>query len=136
MRKIPLSNSDEFALVDDQDYDHVMSIGLWHKSDTGYAVRRYKNSTLRMHRLIAQPPKALHVDHINRNRLDNTRSNLRIVSQATNAANGSGNHIKTVYPDLPKGVTYDYTRNKYVATRVTRKRFDNLKEAINFTKEA
>lgn len=79
MKLIKLSNSDKDCWVDNEDYDLVESYGKWYLSDTGYAVRRYKNSTLRMHRLIAKTPKGLQTDHRNNNRLDNRRCNLRNV---------------------------------------------------------
>ncbi len=40
-----------------------------------------------MHRLLAGAPEGLEVDHINRNRLDNRRCNLRLTDRAGNARN-------------------------------------------------
>ena len=63
----------------------------WHISDSGYAIWRGsingKKTTLRLHRLIMNPAEGKVVDHINRNRLDNRRENLRCVSQAENTKN-------------------------------------------------
>lgn len=130
--EVHLTNTTQVALVDEEDYERVASFGEWYKSDTGYAIRRYKNSTLRMHRLVNDTPKGVHTDHINHDRLDNRKSNLRTVSEAMNAQNGSGRkHYK--HKNLPAGITWDYTRNKYLATWTRRKRFDKLEEAIKFT---
>jgi hypothetical protein len=135
VRYITLTNTNEPAIVDRDDYERVIGMGDWYKNDGGYAVRRYRHSTLRMHRFIMNTPKGLHTDHINHDRLDNRKSNLRAVSAAMNAQNNEGS-IKTIYKDLPKGVTFDYTRNKYLATRTLRRRFNTLGQAIKFTKES
>jgi hypothetical protein len=123
----------KYAIVDEEDYDKMIALGRWHINENGYAVRRYHNHSVRMHRIIADTPEGLHTDHINRDKLDNRKANLRTVSAAMNAMNGSGNNTKKVYKDLPKGITFDYSRKKYVATRVLRKRFNTLEEAIKFT---
>ena len=63
----------------------------WHISDRGYVVWRGvkdgKKQTIRLHRLIMNPPKGLIVDHINRNKSDNRKSNLRCVTQKINVIN-------------------------------------------------
>jgi hypothetical protein len=46
-----------------------------------------KNRTIQLHQLILPAPKGLEVDHINRNGLDNRRSNLRIVTHQQNQNN-------------------------------------------------
>ena len=55
-----------------------------------------------MHRLIIQAPKGLDTDHINGNRLDNRRKNLRICTHQQNIWNSvknkySNNDFKGVY---------------------------------------
>jgi hypothetical protein len=40
-----------------------------------------------MHRFLLQPPPGLEVDHINGDRLDNRRINLRIATRSQNAMN-------------------------------------------------
>jgi hypothetical protein len=79
-----------YALVDDVDFD-LVSKHKWH-SHEGYAmtnVYKDKKTTLvRMHHLIIGKSKGLDIDHINRNRADNQRSNLRIVTRSENLRNG------------------------------------------------
>lgn len=66
----------------------------WHVSDSGYArrdSRRGKREAL-LHRIIAERaygpiPQGMIVDHINRDRLDNRRENLRIADAKVNANN-------------------------------------------------
>ncbi len=45
-----------------------------------------------MHRELAKPPRGMTVDHANRNRLDNTRENLRVCTQQENSHN-NGKHM-------------------------------------------
>lgn len=91
MQKILLENTGNYALVDDEDYEMLTGIGKWHENDQGYAVRRDvidgDKRTVRMHRIIAGTPEGMITDHINHNRLDNRKSNLRICDQKTNMRN-------------------------------------------------
>lgn len=132
-KQVPLSNN-EFATVDSDDYARIMKIGKWVKNGQGYAVKRYHQKTLRMHQFIMGTPKGLQTDHINRNKLDNRKVNLRIVDANINTHNGEAGGTKSIYPNLPKYVTFDRIRNQFLASRVVRKRFDTVEEAIAFIK--
>jgi hypothetical protein len=55
----------------------------------GYAARMEKRKPIYMHRLLMQAPEGLVVDHQNRNKLDNTRTNLRVCTPQENACNRS-----------------------------------------------
>ena len=138
-KEIVLNNTGNHAIVDESDYAFVSSFGKWMENDQGYAVKRCtangKKITIRMHSLINGTPAGLVTDHINGNKLDNRRENLRSVGQMINAWNRKRNREHTKYK-LPSGVTYDKSRNKYVATKTIRKRFDTLEEAIEFSKQS
>lgn len=77
------------ALVDPEDFDEL-SRYKW-QYNGGYARRTWRENgegrQIYMHRQITAADNGLEVDHINGNRLDNRRSNLRVVSHSQNAMN-------------------------------------------------
>ncbi len=76
--------------LDDDDLA-LVSKYKWHVSDKGYAVWRGiedgVKKTIRMHRLVANTPKGKITDHINHNKLDNRKVNLRVCSHSDNMWN-------------------------------------------------
>jgi len=95
--KIQLS-SGNFVLVDQDDYEYF-SQWKW-KENSGTAMRnkhigtvgdwregKRKDVAVLMHREIMGAPKGMDVDHINGNRLDNRKSNLRVCTHAENRRN-------------------------------------------------
>ena len=89
-KQIPLSQR-KVALVDDEDYEWLRQ-RKWHCRN-GYATHSEwdgssgKARVVRMHREIMQPPEGMEVDHINHDKLDNRRENLRICTHAENQHN-------------------------------------------------
>lgn len=78
--EVPLSRG-AVAIVDEADLERVTQY-RWHLSFYGYAAsKKYRGY---MHRLIVDAQPGNTVDHINGDRLDNRRANLRIVPKATN----------------------------------------------------
>lgn len=136
MKKILLENTGNYATIDDDDYDKVIAFGKWYENDGGYAVKKTKvagkNVSIRMHALINDTPKGWHTDHINGNRLDNTKANLRTVTAQANAWNRHKDKEHRVYNHLPKGMSFDKSRNQYIATKTIRKRFNTMEEAKLF----
>lgn len=59
----------------------------WFRSTNGYAVRRLGRGREYMHRAVARTPKGKLTDHIDGNKLNNTRSNLRHADQFQNQQN-------------------------------------------------
>lgn len=113
-----------------------------HKNHTwnehmSYAKTVIRKKEIPFHRLVLDCPDGYVIDHINRNRLDNRRSNLRVTTQYVNTLNRnvstiSGTGIKGVYKE----------GNKYrVEITVKRKRmylgaYYTLEEAIKVRNEA
>jgi hypothetical protein len=109
IRLIPLGDG-YYAHVDAADYEWL-SQWKWHMQ-SGYAVRYEKKKLIYMHRQITGAPQGKVVDHKNRNRLDNTRINLRVCTHAENTQNArkiQGTHSRF------KGVSYRKERDKYFA---------------------
>ena len=72
-----------------------------------------KHGIERLHRWITNPLKREHVDHIDHDTLNNTRSNLRNVSSSVNAQNRKG--LQSNNTSGYRGVCWDKSRNKWVA---------------------
>lgn len=90
------------VLIDIEDIDLVKQY-RWRASNYNKPYARCginKNKTIQMHRLIMKPENGLVVDHINHNRLDNRKSNLRVCTYSQNAMNRgnlAGNKDKGIF---------------------------------------
>jgi hypothetical protein len=80
-------------IVDDADYDWLSQYTWNVNMYIGYATTSIRTNgrqrMIVMHRLIMDAPAGSTVDHINRNRADNRRSNLRFVTRSENTLNAS-----------------------------------------------
>lgn len=87
MKRIPLTQG-KFAIVDDCDFE-LLSALKWQawqdrKNGVWYAIR----TNARMHRVILGVVNSnIHVDHVNRDGLDNRRANLRRATRSQNLGN-------------------------------------------------
>lgn len=86
------------AIIDTEDLNKIKHI-KWKLSNSGYAMNtpRFKGSNIHMSRLIMNTDQF--VDHINHNKLDNRKANLRIVTKSQNAMNSN---FKGVSPQKNK----------------------------------
>jgi len=112
------------VIVDDEDYDRLISMGPWfatavvHGSGGPYAVRKTsrkkhpagKQKTELMHRIIMRAKKGEMIDHINGNGLDNRKVNLRFCTASTNQMNRKSVRGST---SKFKGVCWNKKANKW-----------------------
>ena len=131
MKKILLTKG-KFALVDDSDFV-LRNQRKWLFSKGGYAVSR-SDAKVYMHAFINKTSKGFHTDHINRNKLDNRRKNLRTVTASQNLLNSKTyKNNKSGY----RGI-YWYERYKKWEVHINRiyvGRFKRLREAIQSRKK-
>jgi hypothetical protein len=78
------------AIVDDEDYGELNAHKWYYQH--GYAARRKRNheegkAQFRLHRVVMNAPEGMTVDHINGNRLDNRKENLRLCTPIENNRN-------------------------------------------------
>jgi hypothetical protein len=107
MLKIELTQG-RFAIIDKEDID-IVSKYKWFFTKNGYAMNKSGKKSIYMHRLILGVQNGLVTDHINGNKLDNRRCNLRQCTQAQNLMNRCGVKGRS----LPKGVRK--AKNRYQA---------------------
>lgn len=105
------------AIIDNCDIDLVKQY-CWNLNGsyacTSITVSPNHQKKLLLHRLIiGEIPKGMQVDHINRNKLDNRRENLRIVTPSQNSSNiGKPKTNTSGY----KWVSYDKSKRKFLGS--------------------
>jgi len=142
MKHIQLTKG-QVAIIDNRDYKRVSK---WSWYYDRYAKRNHWDKENKkyvgwyMHAFIMNTPKGMDTDHINGDKLDNRRSNLRILTRSQNKASSSLQYSNntTGY----KGVHYDKDRGKYMAFICVKGemnnlgRFDNKEDAVAIRKVA
>lgn len=106
-----LLSKNQKATIDPEDYEYL-SQWKWYVSHYGYAVTNWQGRKIYMHRLLMETPEGLHTDHINRDKLDNRKSNLRICENSQNVANRPKQSNNT---SGYKGVFWSIQQNKWAA---------------------
>ena len=130
------NNPDEFFIFDKEDYD-VLNNHCWAKSTSnGYATARIgsTSSATAQSVIMGCPPDGMVIDHINRNRLDNRKSNLRFTTRKENARNrGTMSNNTSGYT----GVHYQKASRKWRASiavdyqRIQLGEFDTKEDAYD-----
>lgn len=143
LRKITLTKG-FVTIVDEEDYEYLNQ-WKWHYTkvrNDGYAVRWVRISPtklkiVRMHRLIMNPPDEMYIDHINGDRLDNRKCNLRVCTNIQNSWNRKINKGRKY-----KGICFEKRRGKWkVYIDVNKKRislgyFDSEEDAARIYNKA
>jgi len=116
IRYIPLTRG-KYAIVDAADYEWL-SKHKWFANgneETGFYAARWlpNHKMLLMHRAIMDPPEGMIVDHIDRNRLNDCRANLRNCTWKENMRNTPSSRNAT---SRFKGVHFVKKIGKWVAT--------------------
>jgi len=104
--KIYFYNSINYTIIDTEDYGKIKNY-CWNRNKRGYvytSINKNKIHTLFLHRIINNTPEDMRTDHINRNRLDNRKSNLRTCTLLENARN------KGISKNNTSGITGVYYR--------------------------
>ena len=88
MKTISLINSEKVAIVDNMDFEKV-SKHRWLLRLNGYVQSSslIKGKHPYLHRFILKSPEGIGTDHINCDKLDNRRDNLRFATRSQNQAN-------------------------------------------------
>lgn len=110
MKYIKLASGDRVK-VDDDDCAELRA-HKWHLSN-GYASRHKNDGTggkIYMHRVVSKTPENMHTDHINGNKLDNRKSNLRVVTASQNHMNRRKDSRKGLTSQL-KGAQFHKASN-------------------------
>lgn len=94
--------------IDIDDIDKIIKY-RWFINDSGYAMTHINNINTRMHRLILNFPDC-EIDHINRDKLDNRKINLR---SATHQENSANNPVRRTNNSGVIGVSFDKHNNKW-----------------------
>jgi len=119
---IPTQCKDVFFIIDEADKELILSHKTrWTYTPEGYARAHSKilKKPVYLHKVLMPDPTFL-VDHIDRNKLNCTRANLRYVTSLGNARNKSKCFGNSRY----KGVCYQANRGKWTAQiTVLRKKF-------------
>lgn len=124
-------------LIDAEDYERVKNVCWYIKH--GYVLGCINGKEVRLHRFLTECPETAIVDHINQNKADNRKCNLRIVNHSQNNMN----------KPMPKnntsgyvGVNYHKKNRKWTASiSVNRHQiylgsFEMIQDAIEARKKA
>lgn len=125
MKRILLTQG-YYALVDNCDFEYLSQY-TWHYQKKGYAAHSVGDKKIWMHRLILERigfKNFVETDHINRNKLDNRRQNLRPATRSQNKANRKADYNKTstkhkgVYRKRDKWIARIYVKGKQICLGV------------------
>jgi hypothetical protein len=113
MKEIKLTNG-KITLVDDEHYEYLNQF-TWYEHSRGYVQTTMSgNKKVYMHRLINETPKGKVTDHINRDKKDNRKCNLRTCETFQNQQNT----VRPLGAIKYRGVTIDKRKTKPYQARI------------------
>lgn len=80
------SNTQNEFIFDLEYFDKIKDM-CWYETNNGYIMHKGLNGSILLHRFVLDFPQGKVVDHINHNRKDNRKQNLRICTQKENVYN-------------------------------------------------
>ena len=117
---IKLQNGIE-TVIDDKDFEKIKGYkwiyGVGNRYVGANVYNKGNRKQILLHRFIMSTPKGLHTDHINGNKLDNRKCNLRICTPSQNQMNSRKNITKS---SKYKGVSWfkrDSCWRAYISTK-------------------
>lgn len=131
------NNTNQAFYIDIEDYESIKDMG-WYERKDGYIECKLNQKHIRLHRHILNADKDKVVDHINQDKKDNRKQNLRAVTQQQNLFNRGVNKNNKINV---KGV-YLSKQGKYVAhivinyKRIHLGTFSNIEDAIYARQQA
>lgn len=141
---VKMSNSDKEMLVDSDIWEHIRRF-CWYENPNGYAetnmpIGQRKSKRVMLHVMVfSDCPAGLFRDHINGNRLDNRRVNIRYVTiQQNNHNHGKSKRNTSGHP----GVRWESDRGKWFARikvnnqTINLGRYSSLEDAVRAREEA
>lgn len=134
---IGYTNDKQQFFLDKEDYDLIKDY-CWHINGDGYVATQKNKKKILMHRLLTGVADEFDIDHKNRIRNFNLKSNLNIVTKKENNQNHS------LYKNNTSGVTgvsYDKNLGKWMSyigvngKRINGGIYSNMDDAINSRKQ-
>lgn len=127
----------EEILIDASDYNSIKNY-YWSLNSQGYVISVINGKHKRLHLFLVNKPNNTDVDHINGNKLDNRRCNLRICSHKENSRNvkvSKNNKIGHLGISITKYGRYR-ARIMVDGKEIRLGNYKNIEDAINARKEA
>jgi hypothetical protein len=140
MRLLKLTGSHgigKYSKIDNDVYNLLaLTPRKWRVNKDGYVciTKRYgkrsedKKRMVFLHHIVLQPPVGYIIDHINQDKLDNQRSNLRVATKSLNACNSKRKKTSKYFGVCAKGKKWEV--NIYIDGKLRYLgRFENEDEA-------
>jgi hypothetical protein len=129
------SNTNNLFIFDLEDYEKIKNY-CWYETTNNYIETRTNRKRIALHTLVLNVKNSDEIDHINREKNDNRKGNLRLVTRQQNCMNKS---IQSNNKSGITGIYWDKQREKWVGSLTYKgnkyqKRFNTKNKAIKYRK--